>query len=818
MKHLVSRHYCIQLALLVLCHFVSPLDAQSADWRFCYPLPQGNSLHAVWSAGENDVFVGGDAGLVMRWNGSDWTIMNTPTQKSIYSISGTSATDVWAVGGDSKTTDYTKIGLVMHYDGSKWSLVTPPDFSGYTYILRGLTALAPNNAWAVNNGGPSLVRWNGTNWQFDLLNGAYFLEGRFETTFALDANHVFAVGTHGQIVHRYDNLWHTELKEETGSFSTNILTGIWGSDLDNLYACGNWGQVYKRNPNGTWSSMPSVFPSALGNGFLGMTGRSASDIYLLRTQSIVHYDGADTATEISFDYQIGSSWTAGTIAPDGLYLVGPSGTASKYRFAGEQQTSGLSSLSASGPRVGLWNQNIRECGDGFLIYGYGQPPAYEPLLYFDGTIPVRFPSVPDDFDSARETSVYAENINDITMTWWSSNTNYFYRKHWDGEKWSDAGYDYPFNMTHFFKSPTGILYGMTNGNVFKKDKVLGWTRILLFEDLPENVWLTCLWGKSDSEIYVGLNNGQIRKYNGSAWSVESTGTTSQIRAISGYGNYVYAVGDQSIAIYKSGNAWRSINGVENRSEYSLVAMTATADAAYAVSTLYQGGSRIYKFLAGTATVELENLSDVFEDLCTTRSGIVYGMSSSGLVITTAPVPANRFTGVVNTDLTGWTNLGNSGVALRFTEHRGQQYAAAWRSASAPELFVTPGIADNVPASERWTVIQNMGYQNAHNLPPAQVQVKYSLDALPTGLSVEEAGLYRQDGNGWVGFPSRSYPDQQLLQTETSSTLSVWTIARSAQFAQSLNPPRLINLIEDIARGEASYLDLFRRIPTWMQSE
>lgn len=791
--------------------------AQCDDWRFCYPLPQGNTLHAAWSAGPNDHFVGGDGGVIMRWNGSDWTIMDTPTEKSIFSIAGTSPTDIWAVGGDEKTLSDTERSLVMHFDGTQWSHVTPPDFFGSTYVLKGLTAIAPNNVWATVNGGPSLVHWNGTSWQFDLIGGSFFLEGRFYATFALGEDHVFAVGTHGQIIHRYDNTWHLEQKTQEGGFTTDILSGIWGTDLNNLYACGNWGQVYKRNPDGTWQDMPEVFPASLGNGFWSMTGSSANDIYLLRSQTILHYDGSSLPTEITFGNQVGSYWTDMCLASDGLLLVGPLGTVSKHVFPTQETEGGFSSLMASGPRVNLWNQRITPCGEGFLIYGWGQvSPTFEPLLYFDGTIPVRFPVMPDDFGSARETSVYAESINCITMTWWSETSGFIHSKAWDGHSWSDAEFNYPFGLIEHWKSPTGVLYAVNNGSVWKRDKTDGWKWILEYGQLPEDTWINCLWGKTDSELYIGLSNGTIMRYNGSQWSTEATGSAEQVRAISGYANSIYAVGDKSLAVYRSGSTWKAISGVEDREENHFSAMAPTTNGVYAISNLYQGGSRIYHFATTAATVAVDNLSDGFSRMCTTSSGTVYAFSASGNVITTSPVPADRFTGMVNTDATDWVSLGDSGVSLKFAEHRGEHYAAAWKTESAPTLFITPDVPNNPPASQKWTILQNIGYQHDTNLPQAYIRVNYSDDDLPSGLTPDIAALYRQDGYGWVALPSRADEGMKTIETKSPTDCSVWAIARSPEFEEPLNPVTLIEFVEAFSKGEVTYLDLFQRCMTWMQ--
>jgi hypothetical protein len=63
----------------------------------------------LWGSGPNDVFLvsrSNDAGTVDRFDGDHWTRMAAKPQ---WSVSGTSARDVWTAGRD-----------VLHYEGASW--------------------------------------------------------------------------------------------------------------------------------------------------------------------------------------------------------------------------------------------------------------------------------------------------------------------------------------------------------------------------------------------------------------------------------------------------------------------------------------------------------------------------------------------------------------------------------------------------------------------------------------------------------------------------------------------------------------------------
>jgi Dockerin type I domain len=116
--------------------------------------------------------------LIERWDGTSWTIVNSPnvsvTQNNILSrVSCASASDCWAVSGyfDGSTTHM----LTERWDGTSWAIVASPDRDqGQDNQLNSI-ACAPNSAcWAVgysadppydNYGARTLAqRWTGTSW------------------------------------------------------------------------------------------------------------------------------------------------------------------------------------------------------------------------------------------------------------------------------------------------------------------------------------------------------------------------------------------------------------------------------------------------------------------------------------------------------------------------------------------------------------------------------------------------------------------------------------------------------------------------------
>ncbi|HSG26906.1 MAG TPA: hypothetical protein VLA34_00400, partial [Candidatus Krumholzibacterium sp.] len=75
--------------------------------------PTTEDLNAVWACPDGEVFIGGDAGVMMHFDGSDWETMETGTTEDF--------TVIWGVC-DSLIVAATSAGSVYHYEGTSWAL------------------------------------------------------------------------------------------------------------------------------------------------------------------------------------------------------------------------------------------------------------------------------------------------------------------------------------------------------------------------------------------------------------------------------------------------------------------------------------------------------------------------------------------------------------------------------------------------------------------------------------------------------------------------------------------------------------------------
>src|SRR5436305_654399 len=107
--------------------------------------------------------------MAQHWDGSVWTQGTVPEpgiQNYMNDISGTSATDIWAVGWYVSSGSTQGKTLTIHWNGSVWSQVASTTIGTLDNALIGVSAVAPDAVWAVGaQGNQSLVLfWDGTTW------------------------------------------------------------------------------------------------------------------------------------------------------------------------------------------------------------------------------------------------------------------------------------------------------------------------------------------------------------------------------------------------------------------------------------------------------------------------------------------------------------------------------------------------------------------------------------------------------------------------------------------------------------------------------
>jgi hypothetical protein len=140
----------------------------------------------AWALGLGSVpgYSGGAFSFADHWNGSHWSLaFTTATGTVLTGLSGTSASDMWAVGS----------GLIEHFDGTAWTQVANP--AGQN--LAAVAALSPGDAWAMSQDGLLVEHWNGSSWA-QTATAPYLPAGfSLRSMSGLAGGPLFAVGNTG---------------------------------------------------------------------------------------------------------------------------------------------------------------------------------------------------------------------------------------------------------------------------------------------------------------------------------------------------------------------------------------------------------------------------------------------------------------------------------------------------------------------------------------------------------------------------------------------------------------------------------------------
>ncbi len=212
----------------------------------------------VWAVGDWSGTVNGQYqtfALAMHWDGSSWTIADIPQPApcggchnlAFWAVDANGPNDVWAAGHQLRQAPDGFIGthmLVMHYDGSSWTVMDTPMLGGGSGdIIWGMDAIGPNDVWFFGDDHPQpllpqaalSMHWDGSS--FDIVNvpqvndqvNGFGNGNSLRAGFALSTDDIWAVGAAGDgdslscnlsQIHRFDgSQWvHTQAGPPNGCF------------------------------------------------------------------------------------------------------------------------------------------------------------------------------------------------------------------------------------------------------------------------------------------------------------------------------------------------------------------------------------------------------------------------------------------------------------------------------------------------------------------------------------------------------------------------------------------------------------------------
>jgi hypothetical protein len=133
-------------------------------------------LKALWRLASNDIIAVTD-GDILRWDGGAWSVLSVGPPGSValaaMSVNGIYASsddNIWAVGRLQQSGD---LAGLQHWDGTSWSFygrvadgwVPAPGKALFIGSFTGIWGTSANDVWVVGGSGPgSLIHYDGTRW------------------------------------------------------------------------------------------------------------------------------------------------------------------------------------------------------------------------------------------------------------------------------------------------------------------------------------------------------------------------------------------------------------------------------------------------------------------------------------------------------------------------------------------------------------------------------------------------------------------------------------------------------------------------------
>lgn len=263
------------------------------------------------------------------------------TYDSIYSMSATSTSNVWAAGYE-QPSGLSKQPVTYYHDSTQWHKYSPPSQGIYNvHMLYGIAASSSTDAWTVGKYAPSSYQtlayhWNGFAWSLVTSDNPSTSSDELLSVAVDSSGNAYAVGDY------YNNMpliekWNgTKFAQQTISLPSNAthasLNGVTFSSSSNGWAVGNaystsfggWTYIIYHYDGTSWTSTLGSINAGLNS----VTIVSSSEAWAIGSKGssgtpyILHYTSANGWQEdSSFSSYYPSNVTLNSISADAVSNV-----------------------------------------------------------------------------------------------------------------------------------------------------------------------------------------------------------------------------------------------------------------------------------------------------------------------------------------------------------------------------------------------------------------------------------------------------------------------------------------------------------------
>ncbi|MGH1356524.1 MAG: WD40/YVTN/BNR-like repeat-containing protein [Thalassovita sp.] len=472
---------------------------------------EGTGAHSndvFWTcwADEAGLFIAGDDGVFLQFDGKDWNRLPSPAPVPIHAIWGTDRSDLWAVGW---------MGLILHHNGDTWEKIR-----GCVVDDNGKYSSAAENI------------------PFFDING--FPDGR-----------CWVVGDRGTILHFDGTEWVTE---DSGTMMH--LRAVTTLPDGRVMAAGNDGTVTLRGIDGTWavqkSSVSSNYTTALtlDNGTVLLAGGR----YLIGSNGfrgdLVSWNG-ETFEKLAPDNEF-SRFRSLIVTQKGVLTIGDGG---QIHLIGEDKIERLN----TGTTHDLLGAITLPSGDALALGDFGTI-----LVGGSEALSCFAPAIVEGTSQANWEAEPTPTDRQLWGIWQDPKSDELYACGEEGTvivrdrgKWEALPPAGDLGIHDLNRAPDGgLLAAGQLGEIHHFDGTTWRKHFDLFMDIT----LLAIWSDGAGQIFAAGDEGLVLKWTGADWERMPSGTKSALYGLWGIdAEHLLAVGDFGLVMRWNGTRWDEFN-------------------------------------------------------------------------------------------------------------------------------------------------------------------------------------------------------------------------------------------------------------------
>lgn len=488
--------------------FSTPV-CNATGWCWEQPSPSGNTLNKVWAASVSDVWVVGEAGIILHYDGSRWSQQASGVDVTLFDVWGTSPSNVWAVGAR---------GTVIQYNGSSWNPVTVGTVADTFSAIHGSSA---DDVWIAGFDATDnlVVHWDGNDWNESFRVAI--------TDFAF--NRIWAAGPSDvwvaeQNCYRWDGVsWNVVPQSE--------LLSLWGSGPTDVWI-GNTNGNVRRWTGSTWVdvTLPVEFNNLM---VVNIWGTANNDVWVFPGVPL-HWNGSDWTKSTLFSNEMLVAASIGGTIDEQWIVLGDKQSGQILHKSGAAEWTGFQRRS----EVTLNAVTIVGEGDAWTVGNGGL------IEHWDGNSW----TVVDGGVVANLFGVWASGPNDV---WAVGGGGTIIR--WNGSAWNFVSSTNPQTLRAIWGTGPNNIWAVGDAGAVIHWNGAEWAIV----SSSTSSALYSVSGSAINDVWaVGANGASIR-WNGTTWTSVSTGSSALLESVCAQSaSTAYAVGGAYLRF--SGGVWAPI--------------------------------------------------------------------------------------------------------------------------------------------------------------------------------------------------------------------------------------------------------------------